>query len=172
MAELHAKLATYRRAVPLELVFTTPSEDFREQHWLAIDTFEWGPGNAAASVALIDPTRVPGNEAERRAMVASGQAPAADHLDIRPRAARIEARAIPGENRIELNTERVAQLKLKLTAGLWNPAQPLVVYANGREVFRERVQKSLKTMLEEARLSGRRDRAVLAVVEFTIARPR
>jgi len=80
------------------------------------------------------------------------------------RTARLEAR-IAGKGQFIVKTERVKKFRLLLTAGMFDPAQPVVVTWNGRK-RRIRAKPSTRILLEE--FAERFDRTFLPVAEVRV----
>ena len=83
---------------------------------------------------------------------------------VRKRTARIEARMV-AQGHFEISSERVRGYRILLTAGMFDPAEPVSVTWNGRK-RRVRVKPSARVLLEE--FADRFDRTFLPVAEIRI----
>ena len=101
---------------------------------------------------------------------ADGTGALSGQLALRAKPSFIKAKADPRANSIEITSDRVRKLKLRLMPGLYDPEKPLVVTWNGNPVFKGKLDASARTVLEEARSSGRRDRAIIATLSLVCPR--
>jgi len=135
-----------RDPYPTEVVFHTVEKHFLRAYWVEIRRYEKGP------TLRIHHMSIDNKLSEKRVEY---------FHEIK-----VRARLDKKRNRIDLNTERVKELKLYLSDRMLDLDKPVHIFANGERVWSKKVSRSLRLLLKGA--ARRHDRGLLFTAEVKI----
>lgn len=93
--------------------------------------------------------------------------PVTGQMQVKQKPALVEAEIKEG-NKIEIKTDNVKKFKIYLHDKLVDMSKPVEVIVNGKSVFNKKVEKNLKTMLEDVRIYRDRGRIFYGAIEVEV----